>query len=84
MSALVADLMDVRDKARRLVDDLPYFSQHCLKIRPKSGGLAPLVLNRVQLDRLDDAFGSFRLTVMPDVARISIPFCASPEKQASR
>jgi hypothetical protein len=42
--------MDVRDKARRLVDDLPYYAEHCLRIRPKAGGLVPLVLNRVQLE----------------------------------
>ena len=38
---------DLRDKARRLVESLPYYAEHCLKIRPKSGGLVPLVLNRV-------------------------------------
>ncbi len=41
---------DLRDKARRLVGDLPYYAEHCLRIRPKSGGLVPLVLNRVQLE----------------------------------
>ena len=41
---------DLRDKARRLVDDLPYYAEHCLRIRPKSGGSVPLILNRVQLE----------------------------------
>jgi len=36
------------DHAVRLKTDLLYFSQH-LKIRPKSGRLAPLIFNPAQL-----------------------------------
>jgi hypothetical protein len=41
---------DLRTRAERLLSDLPYFTEHCLKIRPKAGGLVPLILNRVQLE----------------------------------
>ena len=40
------DLAVLRDKARRLVDDLPYFAEYCLKIRPKAGGMVQLILAR--------------------------------------
>ena len=43
-----ADLASVRDRARRLVDDFPYYAENCLTIRTKADRLAPLVLNRVQ------------------------------------
>jgi len=43
-------LTQLRGRAQRLVDDLPYFAEHCLKIRPKAGGLVPLGFNRVQLE----------------------------------
>ena len=35
---------------RQLKGDFPHYAAKCLKIRPKSGGLVPLVLNRVQLE----------------------------------
>ncbi len=47
MNDVIATL---RDRAVRLVDDLPYYAEHCLKIRPKAGGLVPLVFNGVQLN----------------------------------
>ena len=50
MSALSMDMSDVHARARRLIGDLPYFAEHCLKIRPKAGGMVPLELNRVQLE----------------------------------
>lgn len=34
--------------AKRLVEDLAFYAEKCLKIRPKAGGLVPLRLNRVQ------------------------------------
>lgn len=33
----------------RLKDDFPFYAEHCLKIRPKEGQIAPFVLNRAQL-----------------------------------
>lgn len=51
-----SDLASLRGKAKRLVEDFPYFAEHCLKIRPKAGGLRPLKLNAVQQavhDRLE-------------------------------
>jgi hypothetical protein len=45
MNALAPKL---RDRAQRLLSDFPYFAEHCLKIRPKAGGLIPLELNRIQ------------------------------------
>ena len=36
---------DAKAKARRLVNDFPYYAEHVLKIRPKEGGLVPLVLD---------------------------------------
>ncbi len=50
------DLESLRRKARRLVDDFAYYAEHCLRIRPKAGGLVPLKLNAVQQavhDRLE-------------------------------
>ena len=38
----------MRDRAERLLTDFPYYAEHCLKIRPKVGGLVPLVLNPIQ------------------------------------
>ena len=43
-------LAALRGRAERLLTDFPYYAAHCLKIRPKAGGLVPLVLNRVQLE----------------------------------
>ena len=36
--------------ANRLANDLPYFAEHCLKLRPKSGSLAPFIFNHAQLE----------------------------------
>ena len=33
---------------QRLKDDFPHYASHCLKIRPKAGGLIPLELNAVK------------------------------------
>ena len=44
----VTAVLDVRDRAERLLTDFPYYAEHCLTIRPKAGGLAPLVLNSIQ------------------------------------
>jgi hypothetical protein len=49
--------MSMRGRAERLLCDFPYYAEHCLKIRPKAGGLVPLRLNRVQRmvhDRLEE------------------------------
>ena len=58
MNAAVAqDVRDVRGCAERLLTDFPFYAEHCLKIRPKAGGLVPLRLNRVQRtvhDRLEE------------------------------
>ena len=37
------------ERATRLRTDLPYFAEHCLKLRPKTGSLAPFVFNPAQL-----------------------------------
>ena len=47
MNALPAEVAAIKGRAERLVTDLPYYAEHCLKIRPKAGGLVPLILNRV-------------------------------------
>jgi hypothetical protein len=44
IDAIRADLTHTE----RLEKDLPYFAEHCLKIRPKQGGLIPFKLNPVQ------------------------------------
>lgn len=44
----MAPRLDLQDFAR-LCDDLPYFAEHCLKIKDKSGKLIPLKFNRSQL-----------------------------------
>ncbi len=43
-----------RPQRQRLKDDFALYAEHCLKIRPKSGGLEPFALNAVQR-RLHDA-----------------------------
>ena len=51
-----ADEAELRERAHRLVSDLPYYAENVLKVRPKEGGLVPLVLNAVQRqvdDRID-------------------------------
>jgi hypothetical protein len=47
--AWIENLLAEGDHASRLRTDLPYFAEHALKIRPKSGPLEPLVLNAAQL-----------------------------------
>jgi hypothetical protein len=37
------------ERATRLRTDLRYFAEHCLKLRPKTGSLAPFVFNPAQL-----------------------------------
>lgn len=44
----VAELVELKPKAERLLTDFPYFAEHCLRIRPKAGGLVPFRLNPVQ------------------------------------
>ena len=44
------ELAAVRERAERLLTDFRYYGEHCLKIRPKAGGLVPLMLNRVQAE----------------------------------
>ena len=36
------------EHAARLRSDLPYFAEHALKLRPKSGPLEPFILNPAQ------------------------------------
>ena len=42
-------LLNEGERAARLRLDLPYFAEHCLKLRPKTGSLAPFVFNPAQL-----------------------------------
>src|SRR6516162_3220504 len=37
------------ESALRLRTDLPYFAEHCLKLRTKSGAVEPFILNLAQL-----------------------------------
>src|SRR5262252_5149678 len=37
------------ESALRLRTDLPYFAEHCLKLRTKSGAVEPFILNPAQL-----------------------------------
>ena len=43
-------LLNEGERAARLRSDLPYFAEHCLKLRPKSGSLAPFIFNPAQLE----------------------------------
>ena len=43
-------LLNEGERAARLRADLPYFAEHCLKLRPKTGSLAPFVFNPAQLE----------------------------------
>ena len=43
-------LLNEGQRAARLRSDLPYFAEHCLKLRPKAGSLAPFVFNPAQLE----------------------------------
>jgi hypothetical protein len=45
IDAILAD----GEHAARLRRDLPYFAEHALKLRPKSGPLEPFILNPAQL-----------------------------------
>jgi hypothetical protein len=42
-------LLNEGERAARLRLDLPYFAERCLKLRPKTGSLAPFVFNPAQL-----------------------------------
>jgi hypothetical protein len=42
-------LLNEGERAARLHSDLPYFAEHCLKLRPKTGSLAPFLFNPAQL-----------------------------------
>ena len=43
-------LLNEGERAARLRSDLRYFAEHCLKLRPKSGSLAPFIFNPAQLE----------------------------------
>ena len=43
-------LLNEGERAARLRSDLPYFAEHCLKLRPKAGSLAPFFFNPAQLE----------------------------------
>ena len=43
-------LLNEGERAARLRSDLPYFAEHCLKLRPKTGSLAPFLFNPAQLE----------------------------------
>ena len=43
-------LLKEGERASCLRSDLPYFAEHCLKLRPKTGSLAPLIFNPAQLE----------------------------------
>ena len=45
------------EHAIRMDSDLPYFAERCLKLRPKTGGMAPFLFNPAQMElhrRLDE------------------------------
>lgn len=63
-------MIDIR-VARRLRDDFPLFSRHCLKIIGKAGGIAqPFVLNKAQLyvhsriEKMAEDFGRVRALIL--------------------
>ena len=43
-------LLNEGERAARLHSDLPYFAEHCLKLRPKAGSLSPFIFNPAQLE----------------------------------
>jgi hypothetical protein len=43
-------LLSEGERAARLRSDLPYFAEHCLMARPKTGSLVPFVFQPAQLD----------------------------------
>ena len=43
-------LLKEGERASCLRSDLRYFAEHCLKLRPKTGSLAPLIFNPAQLE----------------------------------
>jgi hypothetical protein len=43
-------LLNEGERAARLRSDLPYFAERCLKLRPKTGSLAPFLFNPTQLE----------------------------------
>jgi hypothetical protein len=47
----INDLRDAGDHAVRLANELPYFAENLLKIRPKAGSLGPFVFNEAQENR---------------------------------
>jgi hypothetical protein len=46
----ISDIRSDIDHAERLSTDLPYYSEQCLRIRPKQGSIVPFVLNAAQLE----------------------------------
>jgi len=43
-------LLNEGKRAARVRSDLPYFTEHCLKLRPKTGSLAAFLFNPAQLE----------------------------------
>ena len=43
-------LLNEGERAARLRSELPYFAEQCLKLRPKTGSLAPFLFNPAQLE----------------------------------
>ena len=43
-------LLNEGERAARLRSDLPYFAEHCLKLRPKAGSLTAFIFNPAQLE----------------------------------
>ena len=43
-------LLNEGERAARVRSDLPYFTEHCLKLRPKTGSLAAFLFNPAQLE----------------------------------
>jgi hypothetical protein len=58
------------ERAARLRNDLEYFAQHCLKLRPKSGPLEPFVFNAAQrklheiIERQKATIGRVRVIIL--------------------
>ena len=58
-------LLNEGECAVRLRSDLPYFAEHCLKLRPKTGSLAPFLFNPAQLAlhrRIEEQKAAFGLS----------------------
>ena len=49
MTDWLTTVLNEGERAQRLRTDLPYFAEHALKLRPKTGAVVPFVFNAAQL-----------------------------------